>query len=351
MKRLVDTLNRYAEPFFAVYGDRLTDAHRHALCAMRRCRTEHYGQLTLQCAACEHTDIAYRSCGHRSCHRCQHHDNNRWLERQQAKLLPVDYFMVTFTLPAECRGVVWYNQKTMYSLLFDIAISTCRDFAKRDKHLQGTIGQTAVLHTQTRRLDYHPHVHVIIPGGAIDAKQRRWRTPHNRYLFAHKALANVFRARMLEAMRQAQLLPQKPMPDNWIVDCRKIGNGLPSLKYLSRYLYRGVISEKQLLADDGESVTFAYRDGNSGQKRSGTVSGARFIWLLIQHVLPTGYRRVRDYGFLHGNARKTLIRVQWFLKIAIGLPVIEKVRPSFLCKQCGEPMKMIGFVPPPHRSG
>ena len=171
--------------------------------------------------------------------------------------------MVTFTLPAQCREVAWKNQREMYTLLFEAAVSTCRDFAKNDKHLHGEIGQSAVLHTQTRRLDYHPHMHVIIPGGAIDAKQRCWRTPKARYLFAHKALAKVFRARMLEGMKTVGLMPKDPMPDTWVVDCRAIGNGLPALKYLSRYLYRGVISEKQLVCDDGKSVTFQYRDGQT----------------------------------------------------------------------------------------
>jgi len=327
------------------------DGHRHALSAIRRCRTGHYGELRLQCTGCDHTDSQYRSCGHRSCHRCQHHDNSRWLERQQAKLLPVDYFMVTFTLPAECRGILWQNQKTLYSLLFQSAISTCRDFAKKDKHLQGDIGLTAVLHTQTRRLDYHPHVHVIIPGGAIDSKQRCWRKPKNGFLFSHKALAKVFRARMLEGMQQADLLPLKALPDTWVIDCRKIGNGLPALKYLSRYLYRGVVSEKQLIADDGESVTFSYREGSSGKRCTRTVSGAKFVWLLIQHVLPTGFRRVRDYGFLHGNARKTLIRVQWFLKIAIDPRTPAQPRQPLLCRLCGEPMNVSAFYPPERLSG
>jgi hypothetical protein len=351
MSALVDTLDRYAQPFFKQYGHRLSDAHRHALSAIRRCRTEHYGQMTLQCPACEHSDIRYHSCGHRSCPRCQNHDNTRWLERQQAKLLPVDYFMVTFTLPAECRSVAWKNQKAMYAMLFDTAVGTCRDFARSDKHLQGDIGLTAVLHTQTRRLDYHPHVHVIIPGGAIDHKHHCWRTPNNGYLFSQKALAKVFRARMLKRMQQGQLLPDKVLPDVWVVDCRKIGNGLPALKYLSRYLYRGVIGEKQLVSDNGKSVTFSYQDARTKRSCSRTVSGAHFIWLLIQHVLPTGFRRVRDYGFLHGNARKTLVRVQWFLKVAISVIKAEMPRPPFLCKHCGQPMSITGFLAPQRRSG
>jgi len=347
---LVDTLERYATPFLKTYGHRLGDGHRHAFSAMRRCRTAHYGQLSWQCPSCEHTRTVFRSCGHRSCPRCQNHDNTRWLERQQAKLLPVGYYLVTFTLPAECRALAWHNPELLYGLLFDGAVGTCRDFARRDKHLQGEIGLSAVLHTQTRRLDYHPHVHVIIPGGAIDARGRCWRTPKGRYLFSHKALATVFRARVLEGLRAAGLAPATPLPKRWVVDCRHVGTGEPALKYLSRYLYRGVIGDEQLVADDGDSVTFAYRDGKSGKRMTRTVSGPRFVWLIIQHVLPTGFRRVRDYGFLHGNARRKLLRVQWFLKVPIVVRV-ARPRPPFPCSRCRAPMRTDGFVPPQRLSG
>ena len=347
---LQQTIEHYAHDFLVRYGHRLRDEHRHALSAMRRCRTEHYGHTHWQCAGCQHTQDSLRSCGHRSCQRCQNHDNTRWLERQQAKLLAVDYFMVTFTLPAECRQVAWKNQREMYALLLQSAVSTCRDFARNDKHLRGEIGLSAVLHTHTRRLDYHPHVHLVIPGGAIDTKAHCWRCPKGKFLFAHRPLAKVFRARMLTAMKQAALLPQRSLPENWVVDCRAIGNGLPALKYLSRYLYRGVISEKQLVCDDGVSVTFRYRDGQTQQWKTRTVDGAHFLWLLVQHVLPSGFRRVRDYGFLHGNAKRRLICVQWFLKVSLSAPP-SRPRPAFLCPHCAEPMQVTGVTLPRRLSG
>lgn len=351
MTNLVDTIERYATPFLKTYGHRLDDAHRHALSAMRRCRTDYYGELQFRCAGCESCNALYRSCGHRSCHRCQNHDNTRWLERQHAKLLPVDYFMVTFTLPAECRGVAWANQTPMYTLLFDAAVSTCRQFARRDKHLHGDIGLSAVLHTQTRRLDYHPHVHLIIPGGAIDSKARCWRRPKGKYLFSHKALAKVFRARMIDGMKALGLLPKRTLPARWVVDCRRVGSGLPALKYLSRYLYRGVIGEKQLIADDGASVTFSFQDGRSGKSMTRTVDGAHFVWLLLQHVLPTRFRRVRDYGFLHGNARARLVQLHWLLKVMVPPKPADSARPPLICRQCGEPMMLHGVSPPSRQSG
>ena len=344
---LADTAARYRTDFLRGYGHRMSDEHRHALSAIIHCRTEHYGQLRWRCGECEQTLHLYRSCGHRSCPRCQNQDNEQWLVRQQQKLLPVDYFMVTFTLPAELRGIAWQNQRVLYQSLFDAAVSTCRDFARNDKHLRGKIGQSAVLHTQTRRLDYHPHVHVIIPGGAIDSKRRCWRRKPGQFLFAHKALASVFRARMLKAISTAGLaLGERKLPKQWVVDCRKIGSGLPALKYLSRYLYRGVVSEKQLCNDDGEKVTFSYQEGGTGKRCTRTLEGPDFLWLLIQHVLPKGFRRVRDYGFLHGNARRTRILVQWCLKVHTpALPAGPRTA-GMLCRQCGTTMQCLGLMTP-----
>lgn len=151
-------------------------------------------------------------------------------------------------------------------------------------------------------------------------------------------------------LKAAGLRPSQPLPPKWVVDCRRVGTDEPALKYLSRYLYRGVISERQLIADDGKSVTFEYRDGKSGKPMTRTVNGPRFIWLIIQHVLPTGFRRVRDYGFLHGNARRKLLRVQWFLNVAIVRP-LERARPPLPCLHCRAPMRVAGFVPPQRQSG
>jgi hypothetical protein len=139
------------------------------------------------------------------------------------------YTKLTFTLPAELRGIAWNNQKVIYELLLKTAVSTCRDFAQQDKHLQGEIGQSAVLHTQTRRLDYHPLVHLIIPAGAIDKKRRCWRKTLGGFLYSHKALAKVFRARMLKGVSASGLLPVRRLPKSWVVDCRSVGSGLPAL--------------------------------------------------------------------------------------------------------------------------
>jgi hypothetical protein len=156
-----------------------------------------------------------------------------------------------------------------------------------------------VLHTHSRRLDYHPHCHLIVPGGAVDRGRKQWKKLKGNYLFNAFALAKVFRARFLEAMTAEGLSVPADLPDKWVVDCRSVGKGQPALEYLSRYLYRGVISESNLVADQDGNVTFRYIEGATGELRHRTLPGEDFLWLVLQHVLPKGFRRVRDYGFLH----------------------------------------------------
>ena len=347
---LTDIIQTYEKPFKVAYAGKITHAQRNAMAAVLACRTERYGKMLLHCTPCHNQQSRFQSCGHRSCHRCQNADTTRWLERQTKKLLPVEYFMVTFTLPYEFRSLTWHHQKTVYSILFQSAVSTLKDFGINDKKLSADIAMTAVLHTHSRRLEYHPHVHIIVPGGCLNQQRRQWKKLRGKYLFNAFALAKVFRARFLDALCEAGFTLPDNIPKDWVVDCQHIGKGLPALKYLSRYLYRGVISEKNIIHDDGTHVTFRYQDSETKIWKTRRVTGEAFLWLVFQHVLPKGFRRIRDYGFLHGNAKKTLQLIQWILKVVIDIPKPTH-RPSFKCTQCGEPMTIVGFIPPAWRAG
>jgi hypothetical protein len=203
-----------------------------------------------------------------------------------------------------------------------------------------------VLHTHARNLDFHPHVHVIVPGGGIHQQRREWRKLKGHYLFNGRALAQVFRAKMLDALARAGLHLPVGLPRRWVVDCRHVGSGLPALKYLSRYLYRGVISESNLVNLDRtrRTVTFRYTDSKTGQPVLRTLSIAAFLWRIARHVLPSGFRRVREYGFLHHNAVKTLRLVQLVLQIIVEAKP-PKARPPWLCRHCRHPMHCVAVVP------
>ena len=348
--QLASILDQYHHAFREKYGSWLLPGHLRAIHAIRRCRTSDAGQLLVQCSHCGHTSWRPRSCGHRSCPQCQNHETSLWLDRQQAKLLPVEYFMATFTLPYELRFLAWNHQTLVYNLLFACASSTLKDFGVNPKNLGANIGMTAVLHTHNRRLDYHPHVHVVVPGGGVDKARKQWKKKKCRYLFNEFALAKVFRARFLEALNQAGLALPDSLPRKWVVDCTHAGKGLPALKYLSRYLYRGVIGESSIVSNQNGNITFKYVESRTGKTRYRTAKGEDFLWLVLQHVLPKGFRRLRDYGFLHGKAKKLLSMVQLVLKVLIQA-CETRPRPAFKCPKCQAPMRILAIGQPPCSSG
>ncbi len=339
MATLVD---QYYDKYIGRYGDIALPGQLKTLRAILRCRTPESGELYVQCPACDHAEWRPVSCGNRHCPKCQNHNTSQWIDKQQKKLLPVPYFMATFTLPRELRPLAWFNQKVIYSLLFKCISSTLKDFGLNPKHLGAEVGITMVLHTNTRNLDYHPHVHAVVPGGGIDRARRYWKKLKGDYLFNGRALATVFRARFLEAIQEVGLVMPKTMPEKWVAHCVCVGRGIEALKYLSRYLYRGVISEKNIVSNHNGLVTFKYIDSSIGETKLRTLPGEEFLRLIVQHVLPKGFRRVRDYGFLHGNAKKILSLVQLILQVIIE-KLAHRSRPVFKCPCCKAAMLIVEF--------
>lgn len=309
--KMASVITEYYDAFLARYNDMVLPSHMAALDRIRHCRTPEAGEVYVGCSDCDHTDWRPVSCGHRHCPQCQNHEGSQWIDRQQNKLLPVQYFMVTFTLPCEFKAVTYHHQKIVYAILFSCISRYPQGFCPKPRHLGAEIGMTMVLHTHNRKLDFHPHIHVVVPGGGVDRLRRQWKKKKGRYLFNHKALANVFRARFLDALNNAGLLIPKGIRPEWVVDCANVGKSITALKYLSRYL---------------------------------TFKGEAFLHLIMQHVLPKGFRRVRDYGFLHSNTKKLLFLVQLILHVRISKGKLRP-RPVFKCPCCKSPMKVIGFRP------
>jgi len=339
---LASIINQYYDAFMIKYGDTALPGHLKAMNAIRRCRTPDSGELYVQCPDCHHAEWRPLSCGHRSCPKCQNHEASKWIDRQQAKLLPVLYFLATFTLPFELRSLTWHHQKVIYSLLFTCVSSTLKDFGLNPKNLGAEIGMTMVLHTNNRKLDFHPHIHVVVPGGGVDKRRHQWKKKKGKYLFNQDAMAKVFRARFLAAVNEAGLSIPPSISPKWVVDCKHVGKGITALKYLSQYLYRGVISEKNIISNQNGQVTFKYIESKTGDTRYRTLKGEDFLHLIMQHVLPKGFRRVRDYGFLHSNAKKLLHLVQLILHVVIK-GIEQRLRPVFKCPCCKSPMVILGF--------
>lgn len=346
MIRLASVIDTFEADFLTQYCDRLRPEHYRALAAMKQCRTHASPKFRVQCSECEHHQLVPHSCGHRHCPHCQHHESQQWLERQIKKQVPAEYFLLTFTLPAQLRPMARTHPRLIYDLMMRCCWQTVRTFSHNDNQLRGTPGAIAVLHTNTRQLDYHPHVHLVMPAAAVDAEHKRWRTKRRRgkrgYLFNHKALAKVFRAKMLSAIEAAGLTLPERYPKDWVVDCKSVGSGEKALIYLGRYLYRGVIRERDIVACTDGQVSFRYRNAKTGRMEQRTVSGAHFLWLVLQHVLPKGLRRARNFGFLHPNCKRLIALLQVVLKLAPAAPMAWVMeRAPMLCSCCGAAMKIV----------
>ncbi len=342
MNRLAAVIQQFEGALLSAYGTQLLPSQRKALSAMKRCRTSGSTLMKLSCSACDHEHFVPHSCGHRNCPHCQNHESWQWIERECRKRVSANYFMMTFTLPAELRSLVFSHQRRLLSLLFRSVWETVQRFSMNDKQLGGMAGATAVLHTHSRQLAYHPHIHLVMPAAVIDNGERLWKRKRGRYLFNHKALAKVFRAKMLAGIKAEGLALPSRYPEEWVVDCRCVGNGEKALTYLGRYLYRGVIAERDIVSVQDGQVTFRYLDSNSGKRVSKTVSGAQFLWLVLQHILPHRFRRARSYGFLHPNSKRVTPLLRYLFKIDPRHRIkARKQRPVMACKLCGGIMAII----------
>lgn len=356
MMKLADLITQFEPELLERHGQRLLPSHRQALAALKTCRTRFAPHMLAACAGCHTQRCLPHSCGHRACPHCQHHESAVWLQRQLKALVPATYFLVTFTLPAELRALAWSHQRVVYEGLMRCAWDTLKTFSLNDPQLAGTPGALAVLHTHNRQLGFHPHVHVCMPAAAFATKDRLWRTkvrlgktPGSReptrggYLFNHKALGKVFAAKLKAALTEAGLPLPAHLPAQWVVDCKAVGDGQAALRYLGRYLYRGVISERDILRNKDGLVTYRWRDAKSGKPATRTLPGADFLWLLLQHVLPKGLQRARNFGFSHHNSRRTLHLLQllhWRAPAAQASAQAPTQRPIWRCA-CGAAMVIV----------
>jgi hypothetical protein len=355
MISLSTIIETFITDFISHYHGSILPSQFKALTAMKDCRTTQSRVMLVQCNDCEKQVFVPHSCGNRNCPHCQSHECQQWLERQLKKEVPADYFMLTFTIPKELRSLAWQNQRLLYSIMIQCCWETVKTFVQNDSELQGSAGAITVLHTHSRSLDYHPHIHLVMPAGAINQKEKLWRFKKGegkkRYLFNHKALAKVFRAKMLDAMNKAALPFPANYPKIWVADCKFVGSGEKALIYLGRYLYKGVIQEKDIIACKDGQVTFRYQDSKSKNMLTRTLPGTQFLRLILQHVLPRGFRRTRNFGFLHPNSKRLIALLQYLTGINPNKALAwVRERPKLTCKCCGGIMRIIKtMIPPLHR--
>ena len=347
---LAEILSAHWPAYRAKFG-RLIPAEQHAAVrAILRCRTPALGGQRYRCA-CGREHDAYHSCNHRACPRCGQDDAAAWLARQRTRLLPVPYFLVTFTVPAELREPIRAAMKPWYGALLKESAGALQDLAADPKYLGAELGITALLQTWTRDLRYHPHVHLLVPGGGLTPNRLRWvRVPDDQFLVPQVKLAARFKGRLKAWLQEHepelfQQVPAKVWWQKWVADVQAVGGGEAALKYLANYLCAPPLREHQIERDDATGVTFRYR-ANGGEPRRGTVSGEEFIRRVLQHVLPKGFQRVRHYGW-----RGAAARARWERILALldwrppALQLSPGHSPPPQCPGCGKTMFLLGTLP------
>jgi len=333
MPSLADVVREHAPAYVARHGESMPMAHLRALHAIIDCRTSALGAELAACDDCGTTHLVFHSCRHRACPRCGHDSTTRWIDRQTNALLPAPYFHVVFTLPAELRRLVRSNQRVLLDVLFRAAFESLTALAADPRYLGARLGALAVLHTWTRTLEWHPHVHMLVPGGGLAPNGRTWKTVKRRgradFLVPVRALAKHFRGRFLHLARRA--LPGVPFPKipwnkPWIVYAKRSVDDKPDrlLEYLARYVHRTALSDKRIVDANPETVTFAYRDSATHKRKVMTLGGHEFLRRFLQHVPPKGFHRVRAYGLLHPRNRLALKRLQLLLDAPPPEPAIDR---------------------------
>jgi len=347
---LAVVLRRHWPAYERKYRARLLPSHRRAVAAILSCRTPALGGQLYRCA-CGQEHYAYHSCNHRACPQCGHADATEWLQRQRCRLLPVPYYLVTFTVPQQLRRLIRSNQKILYALLLTQSAAALQDVARDHKDLGAKLGLMAVLQTWTRDLRYHPHVHCVVPAGGLSPDELRWVTPkRENYFLPQAALATRLRTRLKQALQQDHpaLWAQVPSPVwslNWVADVQPVGSGEPALKYLAAYVYRTAFSAERILADDGQHITFSYRDSKQSKTQFARLPIEAFLHCFLQHVLPTGFQRVRYFGWLAPAAKARWQRILALLDYQPTAPVSPPPLAPPLCPRCNKPMLLLGQLP------
>ena len=255
MPTVADCLRQHAPASLSTLGDSVPMQHRKVISAITRCRTGELGGIHYQCDRCGHEHWVGRSCGNRHCPTCQAEKSNAWLQKQVQRLLPVHHFMVTFTVPQELRPILRAEQRVGYNAIFAAGSQTLQAAASRSRYLtDGELGFFGVLHTWGRDpMVYHPHVHFIVPGGAVRRDGSQWLSTPSNFLFAHRTLVTLYKAKFADAMRSAGLydrVPAEAWCSNWVVDIQPVADGRAALKYLTPYVFRIAISDNRIVSCD-----------------------------------------------------------------------------------------------------
>ena len=359
MGAIQEIFRRHGHAYRAQFGETMPASHARVIEAIIDCRSAASGSILYQCEDCAEPHVAARCCGNRHCPVCQQGKAEAWLSRQLDRQLPTPYFMLTFTVPAPLREFLRRHPREGYGALFAASAGAIKTLAADDKHLGAdTPGFFGVLHTWGRQLQYHPHIHYVVPGGGFDSVDGRWHAADRGFFLPVRALSPIFRAKFRDAMARVGLLPEidpAVWAVDWNVNCQPVGDAQASLKYLSRYVFKVGISEQRIVRVDDAEVVFRYRKVGSQRQRTMALAPAEFIRRFLQHVLPAGFMKVRYFGFLSPSFSMPIEEVKGRIELAQGFAVsaprdapaeVSTPRAAMCCPQCGGRLRWCSVVLP-----
>jgi hypothetical protein len=355
---VADALRRFAPDYIAKYCERMPPHHRKVLGLITRCKTGELGNVIYGCPSCQARHWVGRSCGNRHCPNCQTDKTQQWLAKQTSKLLPVQHFVVTFTVPQELRSLLRAHPEIGYAAIFSAGSQTIRTLLKNPRNLgSDKIGFFGVLHTWGRDLKhYHPHVHFVVPGGGVSPDGSQWLQVNADRLFHPQPAKMLYKKLFVEAIRQAGLYAQLPpgvLKFDWVVNIKPVGNGQAVLKYLAPYVYRVAICDNRILSVDESGVTYRVKPSGKHVYKTRHLDGESFVRAFAQHILPPGFRKVRYYGFMSANCGLKLADARWLVWLWRGWtyymasqmtsPVVPRRKPP-KCHRCGGELELIGIT-------
>lgn len=273
MQLIQDIFSQYGAIYLQKYGQKMPPLHKKALTAIMNCRTKSLGGEVYYCQKCNEYHYSYHSCQNRHCVICQNNKADDWIEKNKKMMLPFTYFLATFTMPEEFRKLCRKNQKLFYSILFKASSDALKLLAKDDKYLGATIGMIGILHSWTRALIYHPHVHYLIPGGGIGNDGQTIRFSDDDFLMHVKPLSIIFKAKFRDSLKKQapeifNMIPANTWKRDWVVYIKAVGNGQQALEYMARYLFRVAITNNRIIKLQNDKVTFRYTDYKPGKQKS-----------------------------------------------------------------------------------
>ena len=349
MGQIQNIFTRFAPEYLDRYQDRMPKNHIKAIKAIISCRTAACGLVVYDCDGCGHIHVGFRSCGNRHCTICQHHKTRQWIERQLLRQLPGHHFMITFTVPEKLRSSLRSHQRKAYTALFAASSQTLKTFAADKKFIGGDLpGFFGVLHTWGRQLQYHPHIHYVVPAGALSKADGKWHPSRLDFFAPVKAMSKVFKAKLREQLKAAGI-QNTVDPAVWCktfnVNCQALANSHHSIKYLPPYVFKVAISDSRIVNLETRNVIFRYKKPRSRRWRTMALDVMEFMRRFLQHVLPTGFMKIRYYGFMNPASSVSLDRVRALIELAFGfdvqLPALDPQpvrRPT--CPDCGADLKL-----------